>query len=76
MGTITAKRAVPRAGIPAGQDLHDAVLNQKFVQFMAITGGKKYVVEGVPMTVSRSFGAASTAMEDVRVHGKISVTDI
>lgn len=76
MGTISAKRAVPRIGVPAGQDLHDAVINQKFVQFMAITGGKKYVVEGVPKTLNRAFGAASTSMEDVRVHGSISVTNI
>lgn len=76
MGTISAKRAVPRLGIPVGQDLHSAVIKQTFVQFCAVTGGKKYVVEGVPKTLHRSFGAASTAMEDIRVHGAISITDI
>lgn len=76
MGTIRAKRAVPRAGIPSGQDFHDAVLNQKFVQAQAIVGGKRYVVTGVPKTLSRSFGAAATAMEDFMLHGKIEVTPL
>jgi hypothetical protein len=76
VATITAKRAVPRAGIPKGQDLHDAVVKQRFVSAMAICGGKKYVVTGVPAGLRRDFGATATAMEDFSIHGAVEITDV
>jgi hypothetical protein len=69
VGTITAKRAVPRAGYTGSQDLFDAVVKQKFVSVMGICGGKKVVVTGVPKGIRRDFGVQSTAMEDFSVHG-------
>ena len=76
LGTITAKRAVLRAGFSSSQDLHDAVVKQKFVQAMAICGGKKYVVTGVPKGLRRDFGVNATAMEDFSVHGGVEITDL
>lgn len=76
LGTIRWKRAVPRSGFQSGQDLHDAVLNHKFVQAQCITGGKRYTVTGVPNSISRSFGAAATSMEDDSIHGELKVTDL
>lgn len=76
MGTLTAKRAVPRAGYNSAQDLHDAVIKQKFVQAMCITGGKKYVVTGVYKGLRRDFGVNATAMEDFSLHGSVEVSDL
>lgn len=76
VATITAKRAVPRAGYNASQDLHTAVLKQQFIQMMAICGGKKYVVTGVPKGLGRDFAVTATAMENFSVHGGVEVTDL
>lgn len=76
MGTITAKRAVPVAGLPSGQDLHTAVTKQLKMSAMAICGGKKYVVTGVYKGLRRDFGANATAMEDFSLHGSVEVSDL
>jgi hypothetical protein len=76
MGAITANRAVPRAGYPTGQDLHDAVLKSEFVQFTGICGGKLYTVTGVPKNLRRGFGVTATAMEDVGLNGSVEVKDL
>jgi hypothetical protein len=76
VGTITAKRAVPRAGFSSGQDLHNAVTKQQFIQFMCICGGKKYVVTGVQKNLRRDFGVTATAMEDLSLNGSVEVTDL
>lgn len=76
MGTITAKRAVPRAGFNKAQDLHDAVLKQTPISAMAIVGGKKYVVTGVPKGLDRGFAVTATAMEDFSVTGGVEVTNL
>jgi hypothetical protein len=76
MGTLTAKRAVPRAGFGGAQDLHQAVIKSKFVQAMCITGGKKYVVTGVYKGLRRDFGVNATAMEDFALTGSVEVSDL
>lgn len=76
MGTVTAKRAVPRAGLPSGQDLHSAVTKQLKMSAMVICGGKKYVVTGVYKGLRRDFGVSATAMEDFSLHGSVEVSDL
>lgn len=76
MGTITAKRFVPRAGFNKAQDLHEAVTKQKFIQAMVITGGKKYVVTGVPDGLGRDFGVSAASSEAFSLHGSIEITDL
>ncbi len=76
MGTISARRAIPRVGINSGQDLNNAVINQLFVSAIAVCGGKKYIVTGVPKGIKRDFGVTTTAVEDFTIHGAIEVTDL
>lgn len=76
MGTITAKRAVPKAGFGASQDLHDAVLKHKEISFMCICGGKKVTVTGTLPALRRGFAVTSTAVEDVSLHGKVTVSNL
>lgn len=76
VGTITARRAVPRAGINAAQDLHKAVIKQTAVVAMAVCGGKRYTVEGVPKEIARQFAVTSAAVENFTIHGRIEVTDL
>lgn len=76
MATITAKRAIPRAGINKAQDIHNAVVKQLFVQAMVVTGGKRYTVTGVPKGVNRAFGVTSASEEDFSLHGNVDVTDV
>lgn len=76
MGTITAKRAVPKLGFGTSQDLHDAVLKHKEISFMCISGGKKYVVTGTLPSLGRSFGVTATCVENVSIHGKLTVANL
>lgn len=75
MGTITARRTVPRAGF-SDQDMHDAVLNATFLQVQAVTGGKRYTVTGVSKEIARSFGTQAAATENFSVNGQIEVVDL
>lgn len=73
LGTVTVKRAVPRAGFQDSQAIVDAVINQSFVSIVAINGGRMFTVTGVPKATKIDFGNNSTSMEDFSVHGKIEV---
>lgn len=76
MGTITCRRAVPRAGLNGAQDLHKAVLKQTAVVIMGVCGGYRYTVEGVPKQISRQFAVTSAAVENFTVHGRVEVTPL
>lgn len=76
MGTVTAKRAVPKAGFGSSQDLHDAVIKHKEISFMCIAGGKKIVVTGTLPSLRRGFGVTATCVEDVSLHGKVTVSNL
>lgn len=76
MATITAKRFVPVAGFAKGQDMHDAVLKHKFVTAMALTGGKKYVVTGMPGDIGRDWGVGAAASEGWAIDGGVEVTTL
>lgn len=73
MGTITAKRAVPKKGFGSSQDLFDAVIKHKETTFMCIVGGKSIIVTGTVPAVRRGFGVTATCVEDVSLHGSVSV---
>lgn len=76
MATITAKRAVPKAGFGSAQDLHDAVIKQKEISFMCIAGAKKIVVTGVLPNIRRGFAVTSTCVEDISLHGKLTFSSL
>ena len=76
MGTVSAKRAVPRAGFGSGQDLHDAVLNSRFIQMSGVCGGKIVTVTGVMKNLRRDFGVTATAMEDLSLTGSVEVSSL
>lgn len=76
MGTITWKRAVPRAGFEKSADVVDAVINQTPITVMAIVGAYKFTVTGVPTQLGRSIGAQTTSTEDTAVHGDMEVEKI
>lgn len=76
MGTITAKRAVPKAGFGSAQDLHTAVLQHKEISFMCIAGAKKVVITGTLPSLRRGFAVTSTCVEDVSLHGKLTLSDL
>lgn len=76
VGTITVRRAVPKAGLNGAQDLHTAVVKQKAVVAMVVAGGKRYTVEGVPKEIARQFAVTSALVENFTIHGKVEVTDL
>jgi hypothetical protein len=74
MGTISASRAVPRAGFTNSQDLYDAVLKHKPTTFIVVTGNHQISVTGTIKTLKVAFGKDKTAIEDVSIHGGLTVS--
>jgi hypothetical protein len=70
-GTITVERPTPLAGHTKNQDVHDAVINQKPITVIAVSGNYKVAITGILNEIDVSWGIDKTSVQSFSLTGRV-----